>query len=82
LKRNIEKELYYWLDARNKKDLRDAPPEILALIYKIHESTLAKKKTGRVLDKDSKSSPKLSRSKTGEHDIKLGFTNPKNSNPA
>jgi hypothetical protein len=68
---NFEKDLREWLSS--KKDLSNAPPEIMGAIYGIYKSTLAKKKAGGVL--------RHPLPKTGEHNKRSGLHKPDNSDP-
>jgi hypothetical protein len=70
-KSNLEKDLQKWL--RPNMDMTKAPPEIIAVLYGIYKSTLAKKKAGGVL--------RHPLPKTGEHNKSTGLSKPGNSNP-
>jgi hypothetical protein len=70
-KSKLEQDLTNWLDP--KQDLTKAPPEIMAVLYGIYKSTLAKKKAGGVL--------RHPLPKTGEHNKSTGLSKPGNSNP-
>jgi hypothetical protein len=70
-KPNFEQDIRKWL--RPNMDMAKAPPEIMAVLYGIYKSTLAKKKAGGVL--------RHPLPKTGEHNKKAGFRKPGGSNP-
>jgi len=54
-------------------DMTKAPPEVMAVLYGIYKSTLAKKKAGGVV--------RHPLPKTGEHNKGTGIHKPGNSNP-
>lgn len=61
-KSNLEQDIKKWF--RPDMDMTQAPPEIMAVLYGIYKSTLAKKKTGSALRAtDPNAARKDSRSK-------------------